>query len=169
MIGLRGKLGFVCGLAWASCVTLPALVFLVLPAVKLGWYRYAGRYGDAWVFVLDPRHPLWLNKWRKAWFGFTVGNLVFLRESPDSGDVAARTLAHERVHVRQYMLLGPFFLPLYFFFYLVIRLFIAGGHGYYDNPFEIAARRAVGQYVDVWGAIQRLKAGVGVGPHGRRE
>ena len=53
------------------------------------------------------------------------------------------TLDHEIVHVRQYERWGPLFFPAYLFASLAARL--RGGHGYRDNPFEIAARRDSGR------------------------
>jgi hypothetical protein len=50
------------------------------------------------------------------------------------------TRAHERVHVRQYELWGPFFLPAY----LLAGVFelLRGRHPYIDNYFERDARGA---------------------------
>ena len=59
----------------------------------------------------------------------TVG-FVVLSAVPLEG----RLLAHERHHVRQYMVWGPFFIPVYFL--LVIP------YGYRRHPMELAAIRA---------------------------
>jgi hypothetical protein len=50
------------------------------------------------------------------------------------------TRAHERVHVRQYELWGPLFLPAYFAAgaYALVR----GRDPYFDNRFEREAREA---------------------------
>ena len=64
----------------------------------------------------------------------TLGHVVIGRD--------ARTLeatrSHERVHVGQYELWGPFFLPAYFIagLYALVR----GRHPYFDNRFERQAR-----------------------------
>ena len=50
------------------------------------------------------------------------------------------TRAHERVHVRQYELWGPFFLPAYLVAGAVQLL--KGRDPYRDNPFEVEARAA---------------------------
>lgn len=50
-----------------------------------------------------------------------------------------RTRKHERVHVRQYELWGPFFIPAYVLASFWIRL--RGGNMYLDNPFEVEAYR----------------------------
>ena len=48
--------------------------------------------------------------------------------------------AHERVHVRQYEVWGPFFIPAYFL--AGLYALVTGGHPYFDNRFE---REAVEQ------------------------
>ncbi len=47
-------------------------------------------------------------------------------------------LVHERWHVRQYMLWGPLFIPVY--------LLLAVGYGYRRHPMERGAERAAAQY-----------------------
>jgi len=44
---------------------------------------------------------------------------------------------HERIHVRQYEILGVFFLPVYLTFSAILLL--AGKHPYLDNPLELEA------------------------------
>ena len=60
----------------------------------------------------------------------TLGHVVIGRNAR----ALAMTRAHERVHVRQYELWGPFFVPAYLAagLYALAR----GGHPYYDNRFE---------------------------------
>ena len=64
----------------------------------------------------------------------TLGHVVIARDAR-ALDV---TRAHERVHVRQYEVWGPFFLPAYLLagLWAVMR----GGHPYLDNRFERDAR-----------------------------
>jgi hypothetical protein len=60
----------------------------------------------------------------------TLGHVVIGR----SAEALDATRAHERVHVRQYELWGPLFVPAY----LIAGLyaFARGGHPYFDNHFE---------------------------------
>jgi len=51
--------------------------------------------------------------------------------------VEGRLLAHERHHIRQYMVWGPLFIPVY--------LLLAIGFGYRRHPMERAARAAAGE------------------------
>lgn len=59
----------------------------------------------------------------------TVGFVIV-----SSVPVEGRLLAHERHHVRQYMALGPLFIPVY--------LLLAIPFGYRRHPMERAAERA---------------------------
>ena len=60
----------------------------------------------------------------------TLGHVVVGR---DAGSLE-RTRAHERAHVRQYSVWGPFFLPAYCLASLIAAL--RGRHYYRDNQFE---------------------------------
>ncbi|TWU16410.1 hypothetical protein [Allorhodopirellula heiligendammensis] len=63
----------------------------------------------------------------------TMGHVVFGRD-PES---LAVTRLHERVHVRQYEIWGPFFLPAYLG--ISLWLYARRRDGYRENPFEIEA------------------------------
>lgn len=70
--------------------------------------------------------------------GVTLGHIIF-------GQTAAGLEAvsnHERVHVRQYERLGPFFVPVYFFW--SARAWWRGQDPYMDNPLEIEAYKVKG-------------------------
>lgn len=64
----------------------------------------------------------------------TLGHVVIAQDAR-ALDV---TRAHERVHVRQYEVWGPFFLPAYLL--AGLWAFMQGGHPYVDNRFERDAR-----------------------------
>jgi hypothetical protein len=65
----------------------------------------------------------------------TVGHVVIARDAASM----AFTRCHERAHVRQYELWGPFFIPAYLLasLWAVLRR----GHAYHDNYFERDAVR----------------------------
>lgn len=68
----------------------------------------------------------------------TLGHLVLVtKEAPPE------VIVHEMVHVRQTERWGPLFIPAYLVTMLAMRL--RGKHPYWDNPFEVEARRAEGQ------------------------
>jgi hypothetical protein len=64
----------------------------------------------------------------------TLGHVVIGRDA----QALETTRAHERVHVRQYELWGPLFVPAYFVAGLCAL--VRGRHPYYDNRFEREAR-----------------------------
>ncbi|GAB5407213.1 MAG: hypothetical protein Aurels2KO_54440 [Aureliella sp.] len=70
--------------------------------------------------------------------GVTLGHMIFGQTARGLEAVTN----HERVHVKQYERLGPFFLPTYFF--LSARAWWRGQDPYMDNPLEIEAYKVKG-------------------------
>jgi hypothetical protein len=68
----------------------------------------------------------------------TLGHVVIGRDAR----ALEITRAHERVHVRQYELWGPFLVPAYLL--AGVCALLLGGHPYFDNRFEREARLAEG-------------------------
>lgn len=150
------KLIRLAGYIWAAPLTALGLVYVLVFSL-LGWYKSLGRFDDAltWCLVME-KAPKWLNKLWTGWGAHTIGNVVVLRANVDN-DKGKIILRHEQEHVRQYMILGIFWPVFYFSAYLGLK-FCRNSHPYYDNPFEIDARRAAGQAVDVIGALRRAVA-----------
>lgn len=125
-------------IAWAMPFTLLCYVFYILPCTMLGWYRYLGKYDDAYVFtVVRTKTPEFLNKLWNAWLGQTLGLLVVMKISPKS-ILGESVLRHEQVHVEQCKTLGPF-QP---FAYVAAGLYsmLKGKEYYKDNYYEVEAR-----------------------------
>jgi hypothetical protein len=144
------------GWLWALPLTLFGLIYTTLFTV-FGWYTNMGRHGDALVWNINhDRMPVLLQRAWRHWNGHTVGNVVVINGTVDThrGRI---TLRHEQEHVRQGMVLGVFLPVFYSISYLGLK-FCTHAHPYYDNPFEIDARRAAGQVVDVIGALKRAVA-----------
>jgi hypothetical protein len=88
-------------------------------------------HGGVIVFDRRARGITWLlAKMHRT--AMTIG-FVIVSARPLEG----RLLAHERHHVRQSMMLGPLFVPLY--------VALAVPFGYRRHPMERAARRASGE------------------------
>ena len=87
--------------------------------------------GGAIVFDRSERGVTWLLA-RMHRTAMTVG-FVIVSARPLEGQL----LAHERHHVRQSMVWGPLFVPVY--------LALAVPFGYRRHPMERAARRASGE------------------------
>jgi hypothetical protein len=144
------------GWLWSLPLTLCGFLYVTL-FTFLGWYKSLGRHGDALVWEINKdRMPALLAAAWRHWAGHTVGNIVVLNDNLDThrGRI---TLRHEQEHVRQGMVLGVFLPVLYALAYLGLK-FCRYAHPYYDNPFEVDARRAAGQVVDVIGALRRAVA-----------
>lgn len=72
--------------------------------------------------------------------GWTYRAITFGHVVLSVDDLDPDTLDHELVHVRQYELWGPLFVPAYLV--ASVRAVLSGRHHYRDNHFELAARAA---------------------------
>lgn len=113
------------GFVWAMPNTLLGLVVGALT------FQTPRIHGGAIVFDREPRGVTWLLRAMNR-TAMTLG-FVIVSAAPVEG----RLLAHERHHVRQSMLWGPLFVPVY--------LALALPFGYRRHPMERAARRAAGE------------------------
>lgn len=148
------KIKKVLGYVWASPITLVGLAYVSACHV-LGWYKWNGVHGDGLVYtVCQEKSPSWLKSLWKPWSGQAIGNVVVINGDPTKKNA---TLEHELVHVRQVMRLGVFQPIIYGAAYLGIKFGCEASDPYYSNPFEVDARRAVGQVVDMEGALKKLK------------
>lgn len=115
-------LGLLLGLAWwlagASVQRLDGVLELALP--------------DAPV----PARP---SRWRLPFAAITLGHVVLAVNAHEMH----RWRAHERVHVAQYERWGPLFLPAYLSSSL--WQWLCGRDAYWDNRFEMEARRGEGR------------------------
>jgi hypothetical protein len=144
----------VAGYVWAAPLTLFGLIYVTLFTL-FGWYKRIGTFDDALVWQLVPeKAPRWLNNAWRSWGGHTIGNVVVMKSDvvSDRGKILLR---HEQEHVHQCMVLGIFQPIIYGLAYIGLK-FCRHAHAYYDNPFEIDARRAAGQVIDIVGALKIL-------------
>ena len=121
---------------WASPNTL---LGLALGAIWwLGGARLRRVDGVLELALAAPARPPRLGAWRLPFAAITLGHVVLAvdQASLDQWRV------HERVHVAQYERWGPFFLPAYLSSSL--WQWLCGRDAYWDNPFEVEARRADG-------------------------
>jgi hypothetical protein len=90
------------------------------------------RIGEgALIFDRSPRGLTALMP-RLGRSAMTIG-FVIVSSEPVTGTLAV----HERQHIRQFCVWGPFFIPVY--------LALAVPNGYARHPMEVAARRAAGE------------------------
>ena len=142
------------GYAWAGPVTVFGLAYAGLFGL-LRWYTWVGKRGDSLVWRVSPKAPAWLLKAWSGWSGQTIGQVVVICVDPDTypGQV---TLLHESHHVMQCMRLGVLWPILYGLTWLAIKVACRNSDAYFDNPFEIDARRGSRQTVDVVGLKKRM-------------
>lgn len=115
-------LGRAIKLMWAGPASLVGLL--------LAPFFDGRRIEDGIVVAEGARWPRRLG-WRYT--AITFGHVVLATQALDEA-----TMAHERVHVRQYERWGPLFFPAYLVASLVALL--QHRDAYLDNPFEIEAR-----------------------------
>jgi hypothetical protein len=110
------------GFVW----TLPNTVL----GLVLGLFTFQlPRFGSG--LILFDRTPRGLTR-LLPWLGRTAMTVGFVIVSAKT--LEGTLLSHERHHVRQYLVWGPFFIPAY--------LLIALRYGYRRHPMELAAIRA---------------------------
>ena len=119
---------------WAAPNTLIGLIFVPIVALTQGELEVV----DGVLEVHGPfiawmlRHCTLMPDGVAA---ITFGHVVLGRDR----QTLASTRAHERVHVRQYELWGPAFIPAYLL--AAVWGVITGSGAYYGNAFERAAMR----------------------------
>jgi hypothetical protein len=117
---------------WAFPGSLPGLCLIPLALMTGGGVQIVDGVVEAWGGWVTYwlRRPFWMSGPISA---ITFGHVVLGFDQP----TLKRTRRHERVHVRQYELWGPFFIPAYVLASAWIRF--RGGNAYLDNPFEVEA------------------------------
>ena len=114
---------------WAFPNTLIGLLFL-LPALISGGSVYIVKgvmeiHGPAIAFLLRHIWPM-----EGTALAMTLGHVV-LAQNAYCLDISRR---HERIHVRQYEIWGPLFIPAYIIASIIA--FFQGKNPYQDNYFE---------------------------------
>lgn len=119
---------------WASPNTLIGLVFglVLLVATGARWRRVDGTFEIA-ALRQAPR-----RRWPFA--AITLGHVIVGTHIEE----LQRLRAHEQVHVRQCERWGPLFLPAYAL--AGVWQWVRGRRAYWDNPFEVEARRVEAEY-----------------------
>lgn len=117
---------------WASPNTAIGLVLMLLTLMLGARVRWVDG-----VLEAAPRRQLRPNGLRMRWpfAAVTLGHVVIGIDTHELD----RHRAHEHVHVRQYERWGPVFLPAYLA--SSVWQWLEGRHPYWDNRFEVEARR----------------------------
>ena len=110
------------GRAWALPYTI---IGLLVGLVGRNTFQVHGRT----IEILLEKGPVLWGCNRMGISAFTLGDCVLYAVPP-----CPNLRIHEQRHVRQYWVLGPFFLPAY---YILLALW-----GYWDHPFEKDARNS---------------------------
>ena len=145
----------VVGMLWCSPITILGGLYVSLFSV-LGWYDYSGWIDHAWFFVMNKsRMPRFLVNVMKN-DGHCIGNIIVMKQLPNMSKQTQISASHELARAEQYMRLGVF-LPFAYRMCSLVAKLGCPRNDFYDNPFEIDARRAAGQIIDVSGMIKKLR------------
>lgn len=130
---------------WSFPTYFLALMFIIFPLRIAGQIKSRGWKEGARDFVLKPGSFLFRKT--KQWRGMSVGWFIFYRDEAAYADRQIRI--HERQHLRQQLILGIFQWIFYLLMSVVIWISCHTLHAYMANPFELDARRAAGQKIDI--------------------
>jgi hypothetical protein len=137
-------LALIFGNIWMLPNTIVSGLYLGVFAL-LGWVRFA-RF-TRWAIVLYVPPGCWLSRrGMEGWNGWASGVFIIVRDDRKNHPT---TIKHEERHVLQQMVFGILQPILYILASVFVFMFMPSKHSYFDNPFEIDARKAAGQLVDI--------------------
>ena len=105
---------------------------------------------DDFILIIDLKNEGWFYKKvfeARGWVGFSCGSCIFIK---DVNNIRwGRTIKHEVKHCHQQYMWGVFFPLIYIIDSFIIWFFIKEQHSYYDNCFEIQARKHADQDINI--------------------
>jgi hypothetical protein len=128
-LGRRRTLIKALGYVWAAPTTVAGLALVLLPMWVLRQARPGPWRDGAWEWTVAAGSRFW-RRYARGWGATTLGWCILFATPEDAVSLAV----HERRHVAQNLVLGPFFLPVYALLWLLFR--------YQEHPLERDARRA---------------------------
>ena len=134
------------GILWSLPACLVGWVFGILLVLFFQIEKF--KVQKDWTFVWDFKEDGWFFKLamgEHGWVGYSIGNNIFIEDLDDERWI--RTLIHENTHCLQWYRWGFLFIFVYVIESLRIYFLEEDKHSYYDNKFEIEARKAAGQTV----------------------
>jgi hypothetical protein len=142
------KIRNILGFFWAVPMSIFGWLFGLF--LLLTWQVDSIEVQEDWTFVWDLKNWGWFQKKSmegRGWAGFSIGNNVFIKDVV--GKRWSRTLAHEVAHCHQWYTLGLLFPLVYILESVRLYVFEKELHSYYDNRFEMEARKCAGQPVKI--------------------
>lgn len=128
--------------------TILVWLFYILPLVVSGEIGLVAWYKRGFIMQFVVLHDeTWYSRLWRDWYGWSGPCVMICRFlEPEARE---RTFLHELEHCKQQFRWGLLFYPAYIVSSIWILLFRRNKHSYYDNPFEVAARKAAGQRLDI--------------------
>jgi hypothetical protein len=142
------KAKYILGFLWAIPMSFFGwlLVAFLLATRQIESFKVQGD----WTFIWDLRNSGWFQKKTmegRGWSGFSVGNNIVIKDVDENR--WTRTLIHENTHCHQWYALGILFPLVYILESFRVYFLEEDLHSYYDNRFEIEARKCAGQPVKI--------------------
>jgi hypothetical protein len=145
---MKRNLLHIWGIITWSPIILLFYIFYIIPFILLRQFKFAGFAGFG-IPIFEVRDDHMLGFMRHYWElynGHAIPLSIVCHLSASNKSTQERTVLHEMEHIDQYCKYWLFFFLLYFGHSIYLRLFTMQ-HSYYDNYFEIEARRAAGQMI----------------------
>jgi len=142
------KLFFFFGFIWAIPLSIFGWLLGLFLLITRQVEKFKVQSDGTFIWDLENRGFFFKKKFEnRGWLGFSLGNNIILKDI-DSGR-QGRTLKHENKHCHQAYVLGIFYYLVYILECLWIFCFVLERHSYYDNWFEIEARKYAGQQINI--------------------
>ena len=145
---LMKKFLYILGFLWALPLSLPVWILglFLLATKQIERFHVTEKFEFVWDLEDDGYFFKGAFEKRDFW-GFSFGNNIFIKDRDDKR--YKRGIKHESRHCFQSYYLGIAFPLIYILEALIIYFFVKEEHSYYDNWFEIDARKYAGQLLNI--------------------
>lgn len=126
------------GFIWLLPMTILVWILYIFPLLFLKQIKFDKRIGFIMVFILNEEKNNWYSKQWEMWAGWSGPNVIIYKKF--NKEIVNNILNHEYRHCMQQLVFGPLHYPLYVFMMIFIYIF-SNKHPYFDNPFEVDARK----------------------------
>jgi len=126
---------------WSLPTMVLGFLFYLGPLLAFRQLTWRGWREGAWDLTVEPGSRMSKSNWS----AFSLGWFVVYTSENSYKD--QRTRLHERVHLKQQLILGLIHWVFYAQMSVVIWLACRSLHSYSANPFELDARRQAGEAI----------------------
>lgn len=133
---------------WVLPTNIVGWIFYFLPQYIRGVFEKVTIQKDGIIkWDINNNSSFYKKMINKKWWGYVIGSNVIFIDLISAEDETK--IKHEEAHIMQNYIFGPFFYPIYILLSLYVLIFKREKHSYYDNPFELQARKSAGQQINI--------------------